>query len=65
MDWIRSQKEIWQNNKPWDRRAVIWSAVSLSHDEKSAWLNRVMGAGDVLDKVVAKAAKKQKILGQI
>ena len=55
IDWIRHQKETWQNCAPWDRRAVIWSAAALSSDERGYWLSRVENAGDALDRVVAKA----------
>lgn len=56
VDWVREQKEIWQNNQPWDRRAVIWASQALSADEIGHWLPRVQGAGDVLDKAIAGAA---------
>lgn len=56
LDWVRAQKETWQNNGPWDRRAVIWAAAVLSPDERKHWLVRVKNAGDFLDNAVAKAA---------
>lgn len=55
IDWVRAQKETWQNNGPWDRRAIIWSATALSDDERKYWLKRVQNAGDILDNAVAKA----------
>lgn len=54
IEWVRQQKETWQNFAPWDRRAVIWSADALSDDERGFWLRRVENAGDPLDGVVAK-----------
>jgi hypothetical protein len=56
LDWVRAQKETWQNNGPWDRRAVIWAATAMSEDERGFWLKRVQNAGDILDNAVAKAA---------
>lgn len=55
LDWVREQKETWQSNRPWDKRAVIWSATVLSDDERRNWLARVQNRGDLLDEVVAKA----------
>jgi len=55
LDWVREQKEIWNNYGPWDRRAIIWAASVLSQDERGFWLKRVQNSGDLLDKVVAKA----------
>jgi hypothetical protein len=56
LDWVRAQKETWQNNSPWDRRAIIWAATALGEDERGFWLKRVQNAGDILDSAVAKAA---------
>ena len=56
LDWVREQKETWQNNNPWDKRAIIWAGQALSHDEMNYWLQRVQNAGDILDKAVAEAA---------
>ena len=46
----------WQNNAPWDRRAIIWSGLALSPDEMNYWLKRVQNAGDLLDGAIAEAA---------
>jgi hypothetical protein len=59
IDWVREQKETWQNNSPWSRRAVIWSASALSGDELSYWLMRVQNAGDELDKAIAASVLQQ------
>jgi hypothetical protein len=56
VDWVRERKETWQNNSPWDRRAIIWSSLALSRDEMNYWLKRVQNAGDILDAAVAEAA---------
>lgn len=56
LDWVRAQKESWQDNRPWDRRAMIWAASALSKDERRHWLGRVQRAGDLLDRAVASAA---------
>ncbi len=57
LDWAREQKETWQNNAPWDRRAIIWATSALlSEDECKYWLMRVQNAGDLLDKAVATAS---------
>jgi hypothetical protein len=56
IEWVRQQKETWQNNLPWDKRAIIWSSQALSNDEMNYWLQRVQNAGDILDKAIAEAA---------
>ena len=56
VDWVRERKETWQNNAPWDRRAIIWSSLALSRDEMNFWLKRVQNAGDLLDTAIAEAA---------
>ena len=56
VDWVREQKEAWQNNAPWDRRAIIWSSLALSRDEMNYWLKRVQNVGDLLDSAIAEAA---------
>jgi hypothetical protein len=55
-DWVREQKETWQNNNPWDKRAIIWAGQALSVDEMNYWLKRVQNAGDILDRSIAEAA---------
>jgi hypothetical protein len=57
VDWVREQKEIWNNYGPWDRRSIIWAASVLPQDERKFWLKRVQDSGDLLDRVVAKAVK--------
>jgi hypothetical protein len=54
--WVRARKETWQNNKPWDRRAIIWAGSILPEDERQAWLRRVADIGDDLDAAVALTA---------
>lgn len=56
LDWVREQKEIWNNYKPWEKRAIIWSAPVLPNDERRYWLRSIENAGDKLDYIVAKAA---------
>jgi hypothetical protein len=56
LDWVRAQKEVWNNYSPWERRAVIWSAPVLSEDERRYWLKSIENAGDKLDYVIAQAA---------
>ncbi|MCG3190145.1 MAG: hypothetical protein LKCHEGNO_02762 [Burkholderiaceae bacterium] len=56
VDWVRERKETWQNNAPWDRRAIIWAGRALSPDEMNYWLQRVKNAGDLLDAAIAEAA---------
>jgi len=55
LDWVREQKEIWNNYGPWDRRSVIWAASVLPRDERGFWLKRVQSSAPLLDRVVAKA----------
>lgn len=54
-DWIRENKETWQNNSPWDKRAIIWATQSLSNDEVKAWTTKVQNSPDILDQIIAKA----------
>lgn len=56
LDWVRSQKEIWNNYSPWERRAIIWSAPVLPEDERKYWLKSIENAGDKLDYIIAQAA---------
>jgi len=51
-----ARKETWQNNKPWDRRAIIWAGSILPEDERKAWLGKVADIGDDLDATVALTA---------
>jgi hypothetical protein len=60
VDWIRQNKETWQNNSPWDKRAIIWATQSLSNDEVKAWTNKVQNSSDVLDQIIAKATYHKK-----
>lgn len=53
LDWVRQQRDTWQNHSPWDRRAILWSAAILSDDERKHWLARIQNAGDLLDRAVA------------
>jgi hypothetical protein len=34
VEWVRAQKETWNNHGPWDRRAIIWA--SQYYQEESA-----------------------------
>jgi hypothetical protein len=58
LDWVRAQKEVWNNYSPWQRRAIIWSAPVLPADERKHWLKSIENAGDKLDYIVAKASYK-------
>ena len=58
IDWVRSQKENWQNHSPWDLRAVVWSAAALPPDERRVWLQSVRENSDILTQSVAIAANK-------
>jgi hypothetical protein len=57
-DWVREQKEIWQNFAPWDKRAVIWAGSILPFDERRNWVSRIENSDDILDNAIAKALKK-------
>jgi hypothetical protein len=54
VDLIRSRKETWRNNEPWDRRAIIWSTSKLPSGERRPFLTMVAEQGDILDAAVAK-----------
>jgi len=53
LDWVRQQRDTWQNHGAWDRRAILWSAAVLPDDERKYWLARIQNAGDHLDRAVA------------
>jgi hypothetical protein len=53
IDWIRGQKETWQNHGPWDRRAIIHAAAVLPRGERRPWLEIVKECGDPVDRAVA------------
>lgn len=55
LEWVREQKEIWNNYGPWDKRAIIWAAPVLPDDERRYWLKSIENAGDKLDFIIAKA----------
>lgn len=56
LEWVREQKEIWNNYNPWERRAIIWAAPVLPPDERKYWLRSIENAGDKLDYIIAKAS---------
>lgn len=54
--WVRSNKENWNSNSPWESRAILWSGKALSRDERHHWLADIASNHeDVLTKAVAKA----------
>lgn len=57
IDLVRRQRQTWQNNKPWDRRAIIWAAKVLTQDEKTHWLSVIRNSADLLDRAVAQAVQ--------
>jgi hypothetical protein len=59
LDWVREQKETWQNHGSWDRRAVIWASGVLPKGERRHWLSVVEEGTDLLDRVVAQLSAAQ------
>lgn len=59
IDWIRGQKEIWQNYGLWDRRAIVHAAAVLPRGERRPWLEMVKECGDRVDRAVACHALQQ------
>ena len=58
IDWVRSQKENWQNYGPWDLRSIVWAASVLPPDERRVWLRLVRENSDLLTQCVALHANK-------
>jgi hypothetical protein len=55
-EWVREHKEIWRNNREWDRRAIIISAEILPADERKHWLGQITGITQGLERAVAQYA---------
>jgi hypothetical protein len=53
VDWVRARKENWQNNGPWERRAIIRASSVLPGGERRPWLEMVKESGDIIDRAVA------------
>ncbi|WP_306641048.1 RNA-directed DNA polymerase [Sanyastnella coralliicola] len=51
--WIKDHKDGLDVLGPWDKRAILHSAVILSSDELKHWAGLVSSRGNILDKAVA------------
>lgn len=50
--WVKEIKDNIDALGPWDKRAVIHSAIVLSRDECSHWLGLISSKGEILEKAV-------------
>jgi hypothetical protein len=50
--WVKEIKDSIDALGPWDKRAVIHSAIVLSRDECSHWLGLIGSKGEILEKAV-------------
>lgn len=58
--WIKDHKDGLDVLGPWDKRAILYSAVILSSDELKHWAGLVSSRGNILDKAVASYVVGQK-----
>lgn len=61
--WIKDHKDGLDVLGPWDKRAILYSAIILSSDEIRHWAGLVSSRGNILDKSIASfviAKKKRK-----
>ena len=65
--WIKDHKDGLDVLGPWDKRAILHSAVILSQDELKHWAGIVSSRGNILDKAIASytVAQKKKIYEQV
>lgn len=54
LTWVKEMKNHLDVISAWDRRAVIYSGIILSKDEKSNWLGLVEKKGTILEKAVCR-----------
>jgi hypothetical protein len=54
-EWIRANREIWQNQPVWAQRAFIYSIGILPEDERRHWLNDIQRLPDHSLRLIAKA----------
>ena len=57
VSWVRAHKDEAYNYGPWEKRAVISSAIVLPSDERNPWMDLVLKSGDLIDKSLAKYVK--------
>jgi hypothetical protein len=50
--WVKDFKDNIDALGPWDKRAVIHSAIVLSRDECSHWLGLIASKGEILEKAI-------------
>jgi len=53
VEWVRSYKEIWKNNGPWEQRAILWAGSILPRDERRSWLRAASEDSDLITRSVA------------
>lgn len=58
--WIKDHKDGLDVLGPWDKRAILHSAVILSSDELKHWAGLVSSRGNILDKAVASYVIRKK-----
>lgn len=58
--WVKEMKDSIDALGPWDKRAVIHSAIVLSKDEAVHWLGLVSSKGDLLEKAICSKTIKDK-----
>jgi hypothetical protein len=59
-DWIRSQKDTYDQLDPWCKRALLYSSTTLPQDEKKFWLKalRPKDEGDPLASSIVNRVKR-------
>jgi len=61
VSWVRSNRSLFSTIGPWDKRALIYSAIALSHSERNRWMDSILqsNSSDIIDRSLAKFVKSR------
>lgn len=62
--WVKGFRDGIDVLGPWEKRAVLYSSLTLSPDEMKAWVDAVGASGDIIDKSIAAFLISQKKSGK-
>ena len=51
-NWVRNFRDSMDALGPWDKRAVLYSSLTLPEDEMRAWTRSVGESGNIIDKSI-------------
>ena len=55
--WFLSQRKDFDDLRPWEKRAFIWSSSCLNGDERKYWLQSVLSRMDNLECLISKSKR--------